>query len=477
MPGSPRPAGLSSFQQGSTQTPEKLKLSSNADNPLPLQGSQPGKRSKGRPPFNPRLAVPLVLVVLLVIAGSFLGQHFLQASTTLLPNKAANGNANGGNFVAPPLSSQQIDNLRHLTDHMKYQQLAYLYVSRMSLDEEIGQIMMVEYSENAYSPSLDTMIHDLHAGGVIMYQRQINTLAQTKADTAHMQQRATSPLLISADEEGWNVHRLTNIYPPRLSAHDIRNSNSTTVAANEGQKVAHDLLSVGINTNLAPDVDVSPDDGYIGWDQRAFGSTPEDVIKYAGPYTKAMQTGGVIASMKHFPGLGGAPKTTDPHAVFVTVNHTKDQIYKIDLAPFQYFIHSSDKMEQPGMIMSTDVLLPAIDPTYIAELSPTFITKILRNEMGYNGVVITDALTMLGVQVNGQHLDLATAGVMALKAGNDLLLGAGDPASMRSMIDGIKTALNNGTLSKTRLDEAAARVITLKMERHLIAAVPPPANA
>ncbi|GCE04582.1 hypothetical protein KDAU_19110 [Dictyobacter aurantiacus] len=459
------------------QAPERHDLSANAVNPLPLQNAPTGKRRNGRRRINPLLAVGLVLVALLVIAGGILGQRFLPAHIAgIINSSGGNGQANSGSFVAPPLSSQQIDNLRHLTDHMKEQQLAYLYVSRMSLDEEIGQIMMVEYSEDSYSPSLDTMIHDLHAGGVIMYQRQINTLEQTKADTTHMQQRALTPLLISTDEEGWNVHRLTNIYPPRLSAKDIHDSKSTTVAANEGTKVAHDLLSLGINTNFAPDVDVSTDDGYIGWDARSFGSTPDDVIKYVSPYTKAMQTGGVIATMKHFPGLGGAPKTTDPHAVFVTVNHTKDQVYKIDLAPFQYFIHADDKMEQPGIIMSTDVLVPSIDPTYIAELSPTFMTQILRKEMGYQGVAVTDALTMLGVQVNGQHLDLGTAGVMALKAGNDLLLGAGDPASMRSMVDAIKTALNNGTLSKSRLDEAATRVIALKMQRHLLPDTPPSSN-
>ncbi|GLV57864.1 hypothetical protein KDH_46990 [Dictyobacter sp. S3.2.2.5] len=452
-------------------------MSANAVNPLPLQSAPTGKRRNGRKRIKPLLAVGLVLIALLVIAGGILGQRFLPAHIAGIVNSSANnGKANSGSFVTPPLSSQQIDNLRHLTDHMKEQQLAYLYVSRMSLDEEIGQIMMVEYSEDSYSPSLDTMIHDLHAGGVIMYQRQINTLEQTKADTTHMQQRALTPLLISADEEGWNVHRLTNIYPPRLSAKDIHDSNSTTVAANEGTKVAHDLLSVGINTNFAPDVDVSTDDGYIGYDARSFGSTPDDVIKYVGPYTKAMQTGGVIATMKHFPGLGGAPKSTDPHAVFVTVNHTKDQVYKIDLAPFQHFIHANDKMEQPGIIMSTDVLVPSIDPTYISELSPTFMTQILRKEMGYQGVAVTDALTMLGVQVNGQHLDLGTAGVMALKAGNDLLLGPGDPASMRSMVDAIKTALNNGTLSKSRLDEAASRVIALKMQRHLLPDTPPSSN-
>ncbi|GER87563.1 hypothetical protein KDW_17250 [Dictyobacter vulcani] len=416
--------------------------------------------------------MPLALLAALVIVGSlFIGRRLIFGQVALIPSPKTP--ATVGKFVAPPLTSQQIDDLRHLSTHMKDRQLAYLTVSKMPLDQEIGQIMMVEYQQDGYSPTLDTMIHILHAGGVIMYQRQINTLAQTKRDTAHMQQRADFPLLISVDEEGWNVHRLTNVYPPRLSARDIHNSKSVTVATHEGTKVAHDLLSLGINTNFAPDVDVSTDDGYIGYDQRSFGPTADDVITYAGAYTRAMQSGGVIASMKHFPGLGSAPKSTDPHAVFVTVKQTKEQLYHTDLAPFQHFVHSNDKMEQPGIIMSTDELVPSIDPTYIAELSPTFMTKILRQEMGYDGVAITDALTMLGVQVNGKHIGLPQAGVMALKAGNDLLLGSGSPESLQAMVNGIKAALKDGTLSKSRLDEAATRVLALKMERNLLPAVAP----
>jgi len=423
------------------------------------------------------LLITLITLVILFAGGAVLGQRYLSAINKMTTiNKVQTTSASkSGNiaFVQHTYSSQQIDELRHQTAHMRYKQLASLYISRMSLDQEIGQLIMVEYQESSYSPALDTMIHDLHAGGVIMYQRQINTYSQTRQDTAHMQSRADFPLLITADEEGWNVHRLTNIYPPRLSAADINQSGSTTVASQQGAKVAHDLLSLGLNTNFAPDVDISTDDNYIGYDQRSFGSTSQDVIKYVGPYTKAMQSNGVIATMKHFPGLGSAPRSTDPHAVFVTIPHTKQQVYTIDLAPFNYFIHASDQYEQPGIIMSTDELVPALDSTYIAELSPTIMTTILRQQMGYDGVAITDALTMLGVQLNSEHLSLAQAAVLALKAGNDMLLGPGDPDSMESVITAIKAALKDGILSKARLDEAALRILTLKMERHLVSAIPP----
>ncbi|BCL82442.1 glycoside hydrolase family 3 [Ktedonobacteria bacterium brp13] len=420
-----------------------------------------------------RLTITLVSLIILIIGAAFLGQRFLGTPATAVNSIQTAPKPDKARWLPPPYTDQQINELHHLADYFRYQQLASLDVSRMTLDQEIGQVIMVGYQAPSYSTELDTMIHGLYAGGVILYQRQINTYAQTRQDIAHMQSRANFPLLISADEEGWNVHRLTNIYPPRLSASDIGASGNTAVATKEGQRVAHDLLSLGFNTNFAPDVDVSSVNDYIGYDARSFGSTAQNVIKYVGPYTKAMQSNGVIATMKHFPGLGSAPRATDPHAVFVTIPHTRQQVYTIDLAPFNYFIHASAKDEQPGIIMATDELVPSIDPTYIAELSYTFITKILRQQMGYDGVVITDDLTMGGVQVNGQHLTLAQAAVLALQAGNDMLLGPSDVPSMQTMINAIKVALNNGTLSKTRLDEAARRILTLKIEHHLIPAIPP----
>ncbi|MGH2494637.1 MAG: glycoside hydrolase family 3 N-terminal domain-containing protein, partial [Ktedonobacteraceae bacterium] len=280
--------------------------------------------------------------------------------------------------------------------------------------------------------------------------------------------RASMPLLISADEEGGPyVHRLSHIDGYRMSATDIANSGSTDVAAQQGAKTAHDLLALGINEDLAPDVDVNLVNGY-DMVTRTFGNTPDSVIKYASAYIKAMQGAGVVGCIKHFPGLGDA--VTDAHTSLPVVNQTRDQIYSIDLAPFKAFIQSPDALENPGMIMPTDVLMPAIDPVYPAELSHTFMTDILRNEFGYDGVVLTDALYMQGIT---QKWSMNTAAVMALNAGNDMLLGPTGPDQMLSMINTLKTALQNGTLLKSRVDQAATRIIALKMEYHLMPATMP----
>src|SRR2546421_3335414 len=451
-------------------------LSQQAPRPLPPQ----------RPPASPpppfispaqvhrpkrrRLAIPvglaLVLLAILVVLGGFFGRNLLPTST---PRQFSSTQAtNTGAFVQLPLNAMQIDSLQHLSGYMKYKQLASMYVARMPLDVELGQLIMVEYTDTYYSPDLDTMVNKLHAGGVIMYEFQMNTFNQTKGDIALMQQHASIPLLISTDEEGGPfVHRLTSIYGYRMSATEIANTGDPQVATRQGAKAAHDLLALGINENLAPDVDVNLVNGY-DMVTRTFGNTPQSVIEYASAYMKGLQGNGVVGCIKHYPGLGDA--SIDAHAGLPVVNQTRDQIYSIDLAPFKAFIQSPDQVVNPGMIMPTDVLMPTIDPTYPAELSHIFMTDILRKQFGYDGVVLTDALYMQGI---AKMWSMPEAAVLALNAGDDMLLGPTGAAQMIDMLNGLKEALQNGTTAKARIDEAATRIMALKMEDHLMPAIPP----
>ncbi len=412
------------------------------------------------------IGLTLFLLIVLITIGTVVGERLLTGKAeTVLPTPGIISNVS---FIQPPLNAQQINELHHLSQHMKDKQLASLYVSRMTLDEELGQLIMVEYDDTTYSADLNTMINQLHAGGVIMYEFQMLTANQTRHDIGEMQKNAQLPLLISTDEEGGIVQRLTHIYPPRPSALTIYNSGDSNVATQQGHLVAHDLLSLGINENLAPDVDVALIPNAPDQITRTYGFTVDSVIKYAGPYMKAMQSDGIIACIKHFPGLGDA--SIDAHFGLPVVNRTKSQLYAVELAPFKHFIQSPDSLEHPGMIMPTDVLMPAIDPKMPAELSHIFMTDILRKEFGYDGVVLTDALYMQGIS---QTWSMPQAAVLALNAGDDMLLGPTGAGQMLAVLNGLKAALQNGTLSKARVDEAATRVITLKMEKGLMPAVPP----
>lgn len=366
-----------------------------------------------------------------------------------------------GPFVQTPFSQDQVEQLHHLTVEMNVKALAQMYLSHMTLDQKLGQLFMVQYWGYSYSQDLETMIHDQYAGGVIMYGAQMQTFNQTKADIERMQQKAWMPLLISSDEEGGFVQRIMNIYGNRPGALQTYETGNIANAAKLGQGIAHDLQALGINTDLAPDVDVPVVQGPDQY-MRTWGYTPQSVIAWGGTYLRAVQGDGVIACLKHFPGLGAA--TTDAHTGLPIVKRTRDQLYATELAPYIYFTHSQNKLDNPGMIMTTDVLMPAIDPTLPAELSPTFVTGILRDQLGYNGVVLTDALYMQGI---ANKWSLPQAVVLAIEAGNDMILGVRDSSILGASVAALKQALADGSLTMQRINQSVERIIALKIQYQL----------
>jgi beta-N-acetylhexosaminidase len=445
-------------EQSQIILPPRRKAAGELDQGPPLGGPRPGRRRTG-------LFVSLALAALatiVVLAG--LLAHF--GSTSLFgPGEQATVPAGlPGSFVKSPYNPSQVNALMHLVDSMTYRELANLYVAHMSLDEKLGQLIMTESEQNNYSDDLDYMITQLHVGGMIMYESHLQTSSQARATISQAQQSAKIPLLTSVDEEGgMYVNRLVHIYGTRPGPWEIYQSGSLANDRQQGEKMAHDLLSLGLNTDLAPDVDVMIIPGADTYD-RTFGTTADSVIKYTGPYIEAMQSNGLIACMKHYPGgLGNTPY--DAHDILPIDNRSRDQIYATELAPYKTFINSPNPLMRPAMIMSTDVLMPAIDPTLPAELSHKFMTDILRKEFGYDGVVLTDALYMGGISARWSE---AEAAVLAIQAGNDMILGPMGSARTQAVIEAFKQALHDGRLSLARVNESAARIIALKMQYHLM---------
>ncbi len=318
------------------------------------------------------VSLTLVTLAAIVVLASLL-MHFASRGPLAPGRQAAVPAGPLGPFVEPPYNASQVNALWHLVDRMTYRQLAYLYVTRMSLAEKLGQMIMTESEQNAYSDDLDYMITQLHVGGMIMYESHLQTSSQARTNTSLAQQRAKIPLLTSVDEEGGPyVNRLVHIYGSRPGPWEIYQAGSLSFDRQQGVKMAHDLLSIGLNTDLAPDVDVMIVPG-IDTAGRTFGTTAASVIKYAGPYIEAMQSHGLIACLKHYPGgLGDTPY--DAHDILPSDTRSRDQIYATELAPYKTFINSPNPLVRPAMIMSTDVLMPAIDPKMPAELSHIFMT-------------------------------------------------------------------------------------------------------
>jgi beta-N-acetylhexosaminidase len=412
--------------------------------------------------------VALIILAAIVVLTSLLAH--LGATSQPAPGRQAIVPTDpSGPFVSPPYNASQVNALWHGVDRLTYKVLASFYVAHMSLDEKLGQLIMTESEQNTYSDDLNYMITQLHVGGMIMYESHLQTTSQARTTTSLAQQHAKIPLLISVDEEGGAyVNRLQLIYGNRPGPQEISQSGSLSFDRQQGEKMAHDLLSLGLNTDLAPDVDVMIVPG-IDTADRTFGTTADTVIKYAGPYIAAMQSHGLIACMKHYPGgLGDTPY--DAHDILPSDTRSRDQIYTTELAPYKTFINSPNPLMRPAMIMSTDVLMPAIDPKMPAELSHTFMTDILRNQFGYDGVALTDALYMGGISARWSEPEAA---VLAIQAGNDMILSPMGSARTAAVIEALRQALKDGRLSIARVNEAVTRIIALKMQYHLLPATLP----
>jgi beta-N-acetylhexosaminidase len=331
-------------------------------------------------------------------------------------------------------------------------------ISHMSLDEEVGQLLIAQFNDATFSSQDAAMIRKLHAGGLILYAISIKKANQTRSLINAAQGQAKIPLFVMADEEGGFVDRMTSIYGGRPSASDIGATNSTSYARSQGAKVGRDMGALGFNMDLAPDVDVQL---VAGPDQRTrtFGTTPDQVTRMAGAWLNGLQSQGVVGTLKHFPGLGGADH--DAHLRLPVIKRSRAQIEAVELAPYRALIDSG----KVQAIMPTDLLMPAIDPKLPAELSPTIMTGILRRELGFNGVVITDALYMAGIR---EKWDMGQAAVMAIQAGDDMLLGASSVGAMQAIAKALKNAVKSHRLTKSRLDESVRRILMLKIRMGLI---------
>jgi beta-N-acetylhexosaminidase len=446
-------------------------IQDNSANPAPLAESGKTTQAPQLPPPipsrrrrpRPFWIVLFVVLALLVVASGGAASYLL----TNKPAATATLNVAKGPFATLPLSSDQIYQIQHMPEQMQTKELANIYVSQMTLNEKLGQLFMVQaqtWNDSANTPDTMYMLNQLHAGGIIMYAIQMNTLKQTQGDIQAMQLNASTPLLVSTDEEGGLVERIQKIFGDRPGALETYQTGKVSNATKLGDSVTRDLQKLGINTDLAPDVDVLQVNNSSSYmDTRTWGYTPQSVITYGGAYLRAVQGDNEIACLKHYPGLGAAK--TDAHTSLPVINSSKDQVYSTDLAPYKYFLSSPDPLNMPGMIMTTDLLMPALDPTLPAELSPTIITSILRNQLHYDGVVITDALWMDGI---AKKWNLVQASIMALNAGDDMLLGAIGSDQMTMVINGLKSALQDGQLSMARVNQAVTRIIALKFQYHIL---------
>lgn len=337
-------------------------------------------------------------------------------------------------------------------------------IAHMTLDQELGQLFVVEYLyPDANHDDLKNMITRMGAGAVILYaSMNIYTVPQTRALTRALQAAAPIPLIIGADEEGGGDDQTNQIFGPHPSESDIGGTGSPADAAREATRNAKELRELGLNATFAPVVDVEAP--WRRW-LRSFGDSPSMVSAMSVAQVDALQRLDVMACPKHFPGLGAA--TVNPHVGLPLINSSRAYIEANDFAPYRALMS-----HHPAMIMTTDLLMPALDPSMPAELSYPIVTDILRKELGYDGVVVTDALYMGGIT---DKYSIPQAGVLAIEAGNDMLEGAWDTDTMSAMVDALRAAVASGQITKARIDQSVRRILLLKMRFGLLP--PPPSVA
>ena len=339
-----------------------------------------------------------------------------------------------------------------------------------SLDIKIGQMLMVGFrgTQIGEESPISKGLRDLHLGGVVLfdfdverkqYGRNIVSPTQLIELTNALRRRAALPLLIAVDQEGGMVRRLKeqNGFPPTMSAARLGELDNPDTTAYYADVMARSLSVVGVNVNFAPvlDLNVNPKNPVIGNIGRSFSADPAVVERQGEIMINAHREMGVLCAVKHFPGHGSS--RDDSHEGFVDVSDTWT---KKELAPFSALIRKG----LCDMVMTAHIFNRSLDPKYPATLSQATIGGLLRGQLGFDGVVVTDDMMMKAIS---DHFGLETAIEKAVHAGADILLFGNnsykyDPEIMQKAFDTLKSLVTSGRISAGRIDESYRRISAMK---------------
>lgn len=341
-------------------------------------------------------------------------------------------------------------------------------ISQMTLHDKICQLFVVKPEDVAgvkiatkATKATRNGLTKYPVGGIVYFSDNIVNEDQVKALINNSQSFAMDKLgiglFIAVDEEGGTIARVaeklnTTRFEP-MGVIGLRGDEKEAYAM--GAAIAQDIARLGFNLNFAPVADVIIDQANTEIGSRSFGTDPELVSKMVIQVVKGMQENGVMATLKHFPGHGST--TADSHKGTSVTTRTLEEMEQVEFLPFIAGMNAGT-----NMVMISHLTAASIDETGPASLSKTIITGILREKLGFEGIVITDALMMKAIS------DLyppEEAAVKALEAGADMLLM---PVSLPDAVKGIKTALDSGRLTQERIDQSVRRILFAKCKYGLI---------
>ncbi|MCR5833468.1 MAG: glycoside hydrolase family 3 protein [Selenomonadaceae bacterium] len=324
----------------------------------------------------------------------------------------------------------------------------------MTTEEKIGQMIMIGVQGTAIDDDIRYSLNKFHFGGVVLFDRNMETEEQTKTLVNEMKKIGGEkiPMFIALDEEGGRIVRGASFLEPAPSQEEIAMINDLGAANYWAKYNAQLLHRIGANLNFAPVADVGTND------TRSFSYDTQTVTDYVNVTAEGYEEENCLYTLKHFPGLGKS--IVDTHQEVSNVTADMDTLDNEDIPPFENIVLNHDNTK--FMIMVGHLKYDAIDPDNSASLSSAVITDLLRNKIGYWGVVASDDLEMGAITNN---MDISQAGVNFVLAGGDIALVCHEYSKQQEVYTGILEAVKNGTISEKRIDESVRKI--LRMKTHL----------
>ncbi len=354
-------------------------------------------------------------------------------------------------------------------DEVTVQGMTEDILKNMTLEEKIGQLFIVELDAldesdtgkmKKVTKTMKETIEKYHIGGVILFARDIKTRKQTEQLILDLQDSSKIPLFISVDEEGGTVARISSNKKMGTTAFpamsEIGKTKDEKKAYEVGKTIGRDIRKLGFNLDFAPVADVFTDEKNVEIGTRSFGSDAELVAKMVAQEVRGLQEENVSATLKHFPGHGDV--SSDTHKGYVVADNGIKTLRKREFIPFKAGIEEGCDFV---MVSHININKVTSDETP-SSLSKLVIKEILRKELGFEKIVITDAMNMQAIT---KFYEDEEAAVMAFEAGNDMILM---PKSLEKAFEGILDAVEEGEIEEKEIDESVRRILGVKLERGII---------
>ncbi|MCP1181749.1 beta-N-acetylhexosaminidase [Paenibacillus sp. 1781tsa1] len=337
------------------------------------------------------------------------------------------------------------------------------HLRQMTLREKVGQMLLCGFHGTEAAGDVESFLRKYPIGGVIYFARNVESPEQVERLSSGLQQIARSsgnlPLWISIDQEGGMVARITEgiaLMPGQMA---IAAAGSIDDAYQAAYISGLELKSMGINMNFAPVLDVNNNAANPVIGVRSFGESSQSVAEYGARTIAGIQDAGIAATAKHFPGHGDTD--TDSHLDLPIITHDRDRVERLELIPFRAAI-----AEGVDAMMSAHIYFPALEPERLpVTLSQSVLSGLLRQELAYEGMIVTDCMEMDAIAVNYGTVDAA---VMAVEAGADLVLISHTAKLQAEAFEALLAAVRSGRISERRIDESVNRLLMYKAKRGLL---------